>query len=86
MSKFIRLSECVGQNKTFPIILNTSLIDKITVANRGTDTHILLKDESFIFVRESLDEVWRMLNGVLPLVTVEEAKVYYGIKDPIRGI
>lgn len=69
MIKFIKLTECKGNT----IILNADRIEHITLGAKGTDTYIKmlsnlqgkpnepLNKENYFFVRESIDDIFRMI-------------------------
>lgn len=70
MTKFIKLTECNGNT----IIVNIDRVEHFTKGAKGIDTYIKmlsnlqgkpnepLNKENYFFVKESVDDVWRMLN------------------------
>lgn len=85
-NKFIRLTEVVGRNGNVPLIIPTDQIRLIAPSEKGTsDTHIRMLDDTFYFVKESLDQIWLMLtvdNTKAPVImTADEALKYYAQRD-----
>lgn len=64
MTKFIKLTECNGK----AVLINTARIENICLGAKGQDTYIkLLKNddnkENYFFVKETVDQIWGMLNA-----------------------
>lgn len=69
MTKFIKLTECNGDL----VLLNVDRIEHITLGSKGNDTYIKLlsniqgkpnepvNKENYFFVKESVSEIWDML-------------------------
>lgn len=62
MAKFIRLTECLGNDETKSILLNVAYIMHVQLGMKGKDVHVRMNDKSFYFVKESFEEVSRMVN------------------------
>ena len=63
MIKFIKLNEVL--NATYiPLILNTNIIRHIKLGEKGKDTMIQTEGGKFFFVKESVEQIWAMLNFV----------------------
>lgn len=60
MIKFIKLTE-VYNNELRPFILNAAIIRSIKLGDRGKDTMIMCNDIKFFFVKESVEQIWAML-------------------------
>lgn len=65
MTKFIKVTECNG----LVLLLNADRID-ICLGAKGNDTYIkLLKNsegkENYFFVKESVEQIWEMLNSMV---------------------
>lgn len=61
MTKFIKLTEKHTSGPSIPIIVNTEHILTIKPSERSKDTHIYFKDLKYIFISETIDEIWNML-------------------------
>ena len=63
MSKFIKVTELSRDHGRKIKLLNLDTISSIEKSNTGPDTHVKFKDLKFIFIDESIDDVWRMIKG-----------------------
>lgn len=62
--KLIKLTESMTGGDTKQLILNTAYVTHIQQGLNGKDTHIRMSDfKTYYFVKESVDQVWRMING-----------------------
>jgi hypothetical protein len=69
MTKFIKLHEACGNDAYKVVLINVALIEYAKVGNKGTDTFVKMItpsriDEtkaSWFFVKESVDDIERML-------------------------
>lgn len=67
MTKFIKLTERYNDRET-AIIINCNCITALKKGNGGTDTMIQMRTMAeegknrFYFVKESIDQIWEMLN------------------------
>lgn len=62
--KFLKLTERLN-DREIPILINADSISIIKLGNSGKDTMIQLKyvDRNvYYFVKESVDQIWSMLN------------------------
>lgn len=62
--KLIKLTESMTGGDTKQLILNTAYVTHIQQGLNGKDAHIRMSDfKTYYFVKESVDQVWRMING-----------------------
>jgi hypothetical protein len=61
MTDFIRVTEKYGDSLR-PLIINTGVIRNIKIGEKLIDTMIQCNDAKFFFVKESVDDIWRMLS------------------------
>lgn len=62
MIKFLKLTEIGGNDATRAIFINVAWIKSFQLSNKGKDTMIFMHDKSFYFVKESVDNIWSMIN------------------------
>lgn len=62
MTKFIKVNEQYGNSQTYPLLINCDCIRTIKMGERGKDTMIYLTNDKYFFVKESVDEIWMMIN------------------------
>lgn len=61
MIKFIKLTEACRNAETKVLIIAVKDIKSVQISNHGADTHILMQDKMFYFVKEKIDVIWDML-------------------------
>lgn len=87
MHKFIKLTETHTSGSAIKIIVSVDHILTIKPSDRSKDTHIYFKDLKYIFVSETIDEIWNMLtvdNTKAPVImNAEEALKYYQDRDGV---
>lgn len=71
--KFIKLTEVHGNNETKPIYINFDHVQSFSVGMKGKDTHIRMYDKSFFFVKETIEEIEKLLNSE-PEIDAKEYK------------
>ena len=59
--KFIKLNEVYKNGSVEKVILNVNNILSVKKSDKGRDTHVLMKDTKFFFVRETVDMIWGCL-------------------------
>lgn len=59
--KFIKLTEVNKTKGERPIIFNTSFIQSIKKSDTGPDTHVCMGGKDYFYVKESLEEVERLI-------------------------
>lgn len=62
MTKFIKLTEVYRDGSTTAILLNCDFIKSIKISDKKTDTHVLMSDNKYFFVSESVEQIWTMFN------------------------
>lgn len=62
MTKFIKVNEQYREGVTHLLIINCDHIRTIKTGDRGKDTMIYLTEDKYFFVKESVDEIWMMIN------------------------
>lgn len=77
MAKFVCLNQACGNDITKPLIINADHIQHVVIGNKGKDVHVRMSDGTFFFVKESLDDIKRMVADFvrLPPVVYGSAKV-----------
>ncbi len=74
MTKFIRVTEIHTNGSIVDMLVNTANIMSIKLSDKRTDTHISLRDGKYLFVKESTEAIWNMLND--PVMTDTEPFKY----------
>jgi hypothetical protein len=81
MTKFIKVTESYVNGNAAPVLINVDNILTIKTSERSSDTHIMLKDNKYLFAKETVDSIWLMLiidNAKAPVVmNAVEAEIYY---------
>lgn len=62
MTNFIKLTEKYKNGNSTPILLNAGCIKSIKISDQGKDTHVLMQDNKYYFVTESVEDIWNKLN------------------------
>lgn len=76
MIKFIKLTEKYKNGNSTPILLNAGCIKSIKISDQGKDTHVLMQDNKYYFVTESVEDIWNMLNSKpITITDVNTSKV-----------
>lgn len=82
--KFIRVTEVHRDGSTIDMLVNTENILSVKMADSKTDTHIGLRDGKYLFVQESTEAIWNMINldySKSPvLMTADEYTMYLSDK------
>lgn len=80
MTKFIRLTECAANGAIKPILINAAYILHVQIGIRSADTHIRMKDDGFYFVKESFEEISKMLleapQPLQPIMVTKDSPAY----------
>jgi len=81
MTKFIRVTEIHTTGSKIDMLVNTDLVATVKQSDRKTDTHIGLKDGRYLFVKETTEQIWNMINldtSKAPVImAADEALKYY---------
>lgn len=62
MIKFIKLTEVFISGGSTPVLLNIACIKSVKMSDKGKDTHIFMTDQKYYFVKESVEDIWVILN------------------------
>jgi hypothetical protein len=77
MSKFVRLTEVTGTGEIKPTLINTAHVMRAHPGSKGKDVYIRFFDGTFIFVKESIDEIERITGaGLVSQPIIMEAEQY----------
>lgn len=87
MTQFIKLTESHVDGTHAKTIVNVAHIMTAKPSGKSKDTHIYFKDLKYIFVSETIDEIWSKLtidNTKAPIImSAEQAIEYYKLKDGV---
>lgn len=87
MTKFIKVNEQYGNNQTYPLLINCDYIRTIKLGEKGKDTIIYLTNDKYFFVKETVDQIWFMINTDMTkspvLMNADEALKYYADRDGV---
>lgn len=61
-TKFIRVTEVHRDGSTIDMLVNAENILSVKMADSKADTHIGLRDGKYLFVQESTEAIWNMIN------------------------
>lgn len=85
--KFIKLTQCEGNDKKIDIYVNVANIRNFQVGNKGKDTMIFMMDKHYFFTTEKPEEILNKINidtSKAPIImTAEEALKYYNEGDKV---
>lgn len=86
-TKFIRVTEVHRDGSTIDMLVNTENILSVKMADSKADTHIGLRDGKYLFVQESTNVIWNMINldySKAPVImTAEEALKYDNARNGV---
>lgn len=71
MSKFVRLTEVLATGEVKSLIVNLDYAVHVQSGMKGKDTHIRMHNNQFYFVKESIDEVERLIGVGLANLNTE---------------
>ena len=61
MTNFLKLTEALQNGSTIPLLLNVACIKSIKISDKGVDTHIYMTDQKYYFVKETVEDIYKML-------------------------
>lgn len=61
MTNFIKLTEVLANRVNIPLVINVDCIQAVKISEKSTDTHIYMTSGKYYFVKETVVELWAML-------------------------
>lgn len=61
MAKFICLTEVCSNTETKQLLLNADRIVHFQMGTKGKDVHVRMDDKTFYFVKESIEDIKRLM-------------------------